>query len=217
MASLIHCERCGGNYEAVGFRKAHALYASSASGRHPICIGCEQTERDAEKIANRLKIKARDTLRRHAAKYIKTGLVASQEEFAKKFGWDLDRMIHDIEHIYDNWCGCGAVFKEMGHGLSDITLDICDPRLPPHYASNTRWICQTCNRAKGRMPIELWGARNAYWIQWRKQQDKLKENPLAACELFDYHNIPLPALSKITSDFSSPATQKTHSYSDAAR
>lgn len=94
-------------------------------------------------------------------------------------------MIHDLNHTYDNWCmGCDGVFKEMGHGLSDITLDIIDPRLPPYY-QNTRWICSTCNRAKGRTPPEQWGALTAYIKRWKAHQNCININPLAGLPLFE--------------------------------
>lgn len=183
----MRCDRCGGNYDEVGFRRWKDARLCSVQTHASICIGCEQTERDTEKRANRAKIKARDTLRRHADRFIELGFATSRAEFTERFGWSLDRIIHDLEHTYENWCsGCSGVFKEMGHGLSDITLDICDPRSPPYYATNTRWICQTCNRAKGRTPPEKWGARIVYWHQWRAQQAKVTSEPLRALPLFDW-------------------------------
>jgi DNA-directed RNA polymerase subunit RPC12/RpoP len=79
-------------------------------------------------------------------------------------------MIHDAQHSYDNSCTyCGHMFKDMGHGLADITLDIVDPSQPPYYAVNVRWVCATCNREKSRTPPALWGARRACWELWTRR------------------------------------------------
>jgi len=184
--SVFRCEGpCGGLYGAVGFAKNRVLYAYNTARRRPMCKLCEQTARDKIKQANRARVKARDCFRRHADRFCTQGLANDRPAFADRFGWRIDRMVHDLEHTYDNWCQCGAKFKEMGHGLSDITLDICDPRLLPYYSSNTRWICSTCNRKKARTPPEEWGAQIVYEQQWRAQMARITTDPLAGLPLFD--------------------------------
>jgi hypothetical protein len=103
----------------------------------------------------------------------------SRPDFQSKFGWDIGRMLHDLGHAYVNGCPyCTERFMEMGHGLADITLDICDPRQSLFYSINTRWICQTCNRKKGRVPPELWGAQLTAWERWRRHQEQLSAHRL---------------------------------------
>jgi hypothetical protein len=146
------CRRCGGTFEeAAFFRKDRSLYASSESRSHTICIGCEQTARDTRKQGNRWLDKARDTLRRHADRFLQKGLIQSKLDLVSRYGWDVGRLAQDAEHAYRNGCPyCHRLFKEMTHGLSDITLDIVDPGGDPYYSTNTKWVCQTCNREKGR-------------------------------------------------------------------
>jgi hypothetical protein len=95
-------------------------------------------------------------------------------------------MAHEAEHTYGNGCpNCSKPFAIMGHGLADITLDMNDPKAPPYYGTNTKWICQTCNRKKGKTDPAIWGAITSGWRQWEKQQEKLLRNPLSGLPLFD--------------------------------
>ncbi len=55
----------------------------------------------------------------------------------------------------------------MGHGLADLTLDIQDPTRPPHYCTNTKWCCQTCNRDKGPMSPEEFEAQRQISKLWK--------------------------------------------------
>jgi hypothetical protein len=57
----------------------------------------------------------------------------------------------------------------MEHGLSDITVDIWDPRLPPDI-ENTRIMCRTCNTEKGAMTPEEWAERKRCWRLWKENQ-----------------------------------------------
>jgi hypothetical protein len=61
-------------------------------------------------------------------------------------------MAVDAAQAYAGTCPyCYASFEAMGHGLQDLTLDVVDPGRPPYYRTNTRWVCQTCNRKKGAL------------------------------------------------------------------
>ena len=163
---MKECSRCGRPTPDFFFGLNHARYASLAK-RRAICLGCEQDARDSAKIIKRERIKVRDTLRRHAVKFIKLGKADSRVDFSDKFGWNIDDMTHDLEHAYENGCTyCRRLFKTMGHGLSDITLDITDPRQDPFYSTNTRWICSTCNREKSRTPPDLWAAKLIEWAKY---------------------------------------------------
>ncbi len=131
-----------------------------------ICRGCEQQKNDERKRKNRFRVKIRQTTRRHAKKYEKEYGMTT-EEFKKDFGWDLDLMEHDARHTYKNGCVyCREPFSSMAHGLRDLTLDIHDPRIDPHYPTNVRWICSTCNGEKQRTPPELWGMILSCWKRW---------------------------------------------------
>lgn len=162
------CPECGGWFDAeVFFRRNHATYASIASGRQSVCFGCEQTRRDAtkRKADGRWAVKIRDMIRRHAVRLKLT--VAALEQ---QFGWHFDRMMHEAQHAYANGCAyCGVPFRTMGHGLSDLTLDILNPREPPYYHTNVKWACATCNREKSRTPPALWGAKRAAWETWQRR------------------------------------------------
>jgi len=89
------------------------------------------------------------------------------------YGWVFDRMLHEAQHVYANGCQyCGEPFAAMGHGLTDLTLDIFDPVLPPYYPANIRWVCATCNREKSRTPPNQWAAKLACWAKWEHQPAK---------------------------------------------
>jgi hypothetical protein len=172
------CTRCGETYDVAFFRNNDRAYAPARSGSRGVCLGCEQTARDTKKRKNRWLVKAQDTLRHHSRKFVERGIVESASVLVEHFGWDVRRMAHEAEHTYGNGCGyCGEPFSEMDHGLADITLDIVDPESPPHYGINTRWICQTCNRAKGRRPPGEWGAIRSMWEKWKRRVDSLAHDP----------------------------------------
>lgn len=161
---MKECARCGGVFDADVFFGRRAV-SNAYLTRRPVCLGCEQTARDAVKAADRWPTKIRDTIRRHAAKLQTTVAVLEYE-----FGWHFQRMLHDADHAYKNGCAyCGHAFREMGHGLHDLTLDIVEPSTAPFYVTNTRWVCMTCNRAKSRTPSALWAAKLACWDRWRRQ------------------------------------------------
>ena len=169
------CRRCGGEFALTFFRISRVLDISSTKRRRVICIGCEQTERDTAKSRDRWRDKIRSTIRNHARKYINRGLAADIAEFVSTFGWHLDDMKHDAEHVYKNGCQvCHRLFSSMEHGLADLTLDVINPTEPPYYISNTKWICRTCNREKGRTPPHLWAQKLAEWRRWERRQTELQ-------------------------------------------
>jgi hypothetical protein len=107
----------------------------------PRCSVCEITNRTEPKRDRRARHKARDTRARHARKF---GIAI--EEMEHFYGWDLDRIEHDILAVLDGVCpDC----NEQPQNLADIHIDIRDPREPPFYGVNTRVVCATCNRRKG--------------------------------------------------------------------
>jgi len=164
------CPGCGGSFDVRFFRRDNPAYASAGCGTRSICRGCEQTARDARKkpTVGRWAVKIGDTIRRHAEK-----LKLSRQALEEQFGWAFDRMLHEAQHAYANGCSyCGAAFRDMGHGLSDITLDILNPAMPPYYTTNCRWVCGTCNREKSQSSPDDWGAKRAAWDTWRRRTKK---------------------------------------------
>ncbi len=198
MASLIdsfnpnyqHCKKCSGDYPAACFNVDSRL-TSKTTRRRIVCSMCEQTTGDEKKRENRWIVKARGTIRRHAAKYIKLGYASSIEDFSSKFGWKIEKIAHDLQHAYDNQCRCGESYKDMGNGFRDVTLDITDPRQPPYY-TNTGPLCSTCNTKKHKTPPAEWGARMVGWDLWKQNQEKIKNGLMASPQLFECAGLKLP-------------------------
>jgi hypothetical protein len=40
-------------------------------------------------------------------------------------------------------------FREMENGLSDLTIDVINPKLPPVWPGNVQWVDDICNKRKG--------------------------------------------------------------------
>jgi len=97
-------------------------------------------------------------------------LIERPADLRHRYGWDIDRMAHDLLHTHENTCPyCWQPFSEMEHGLADVTLDVVDPDAEPHYRTNTRWCCASCNREKGRTPPHDWAVKLACWERWRQR------------------------------------------------
>lgn len=158
-----HCPKCGGEYPQGSFGRN---VVRCITQRRPTCKLCEQTAGDAIKAARRWTIKVSETRRRHARR-----LNLPVITLERQYGWDLPRMARDAEHAYNDRCpGCTTPFKDMVHGLGDITLDIRDPEREPFLLTNTEWICVTCNRQKQRTPPEDWAEFCIGRELWLRQQ-----------------------------------------------
>lgn len=165
--------------ETRGFPKIYRLVKL-------ICIGCQIDERTTKKRRDRPHAKAYRTLTRHADKYIRLKLIENREKFAEMYGWDLDRMAADIEHGYKHVCPyCDEKFTEMGNGLSDITLDILNPKMAPYYRTNVRWCCSTCNQTKRRLSPEEWEEFQAAMKKWKQAKGKRDDDPYAGLPLLE--------------------------------
>lgn len=181
MARIMRsCSKCHGSYDEDFFARTRPVsaIANTRSDRRPVCFGCEQTDRDTAKQANRHRVKARNALRTHADRYRQKALVESTEEFSERFGWSIDQMAHDIEHNAKNGCPyCRRSYASMAHGLADVTLDIIDPRAEPYYRTNVRWVCSTCNKAKQSSTPENWGRKLQNWERWARRQAAIHNDP----------------------------------------
>ena len=145
MSEKIECKRCHFRGDAEWFTQSRFTGKSTAPFRRATCPMCLQEERDKHKRQDRAVAKAKRMLYSHAKKY---GMKPVQ--FANKFGWSIKQMVHDINHNFENWCPyCTQPYKDMGHGLADLTLDIINPEEPPYY-TNVRYCCSTCNSIKGQ-------------------------------------------------------------------
>jgi 5-methylcytosine-specific restriction endonuclease McrA len=148
-----------------------------------ICRPCEQTARDGKKVSNRWAVKARDVIRRHAVRLgTRWQDIKTPDDLIRIYGWDAERLAHDAEFQYANGCNyCGHPYREMGHGLADITLDVQDPDARPFYRTNTKWCCQTCNRRKGNTSPDAFEADRQIYECWSEQRacgyDPLTDDP----------------------------------------
>ncbi len=165
------CARCGTVYyphlAEWAFRKPLATERLSSRVRYQVCRACEYAARDLRKQRNRWAVKARDVIRRHAAR-----LDIDKDLLIAVYGWEPRRLAHDAKHQYAHGCSyCGELYAEMGHGFADITLDIQDRSRAPYYCTNTKWCCQDCNRKKGAMTPEAFEANRQIWKLWNEPKD----------------------------------------------
>jgi hypothetical protein len=106
--------------------------------------------------------------------------------FATRFGWATNVVRHGFEHAYANGCSyCHRAYAAMAHGLSDITIDICNRMLPPDFETNTKFCCQTCNREKGSMASELWARKLRCWAQYEQKAHIRAARATYGLPLFD--------------------------------
>ena len=186
---LLECRQCHGSY-GEDFFQLHEGASILAPRRKLRCIGCSLTRRTEEKNSGqRFIVKARNALMSHGHRLARKGFVTGPEDLARRFGWDVARMAHDIEHAFENWCSyCSRPYSTMPNGLEDVTFDIVDPKQPPYYTTNCKICCQTCNRGKSKTSPGRWAKKLLWWQEWRRQQQRLKEDqslisPLFACDV----------------------------------
>ena len=137
------CMECGTVYFGD---EVNAMFATVTVGLdrrvYPktTCNPCRLTKRTQVKSQNRFVAKARDTIRRHTVRL--SQWVSSTGDLADRFGWEVKRVAHDMEHAWKNGCpDCGNLFSTMVHGLGDLSVDIIDPANPPFWGINTRIMC----------------------------------------------------------------------------
>jgi hypothetical protein len=182
------CMECGTVYFGD---EVNAMFATVTVGLdrrvYPktTCNPCRLTKRTQVKSQNRFVAKARDTIRRHTVRL--SQWVSSTGDLADRFGWEVKRVAHDMEHAWKNGCpDCGNLFSTMVHGLGDLSVDIIDPANPPFWGINTRIMCITCNRKKARTPPRLWGANVSGWARWNRERGKRDAQPRLVQSAFEF-------------------------------
>lgn len=179
------CRACGGEWDLEACYRRDSSKSRRSAGApaeqyRAQCVMCDITERNDPTPEERAKRKAQNSIVLHAEKYNLT-----PTEFSRRFGWEISRMVYDIMHGHENTCPyCYERYASMGNGLTDITLDIVDPKREPYYRTNTRWCCGTCNREKSLMAPHLWDIRCAAWPIYMKRRDEIRKNPTWGLPLF---------------------------------
>jgi len=132
-------------------------FRSERGGRlHAICKMCESKKRHSE---DRWKHKAQTTIAYHRLRALEEYQITPEKfpswdgrykTFAKIYGWDAAKIAGEMEALYEGPCRiCGRIYKDMGHGRHDLTVDIIEPASEPFYNDNTRLVCGSCNSRKG--------------------------------------------------------------------
>jgi len=110
----------------------------------------------------------------------------ASRQFIEKYGWNTNQMAHDIKRSAEGNCPyCHNPFMQTGHILRNITIDIVNPKLPPDYTTNTKWICMMCNTTKQRRSPEDWERYLKYCKEWEKRPESLRLNPVAKFPFWD--------------------------------
>ena len=180
-----HCIQCGGEWDLeIAFRRdASKLRRSAgilAEQYRARCIGCELTDRNDPTPDERARRKAKNTITHHAEKYEMKPI-----DFAKRYGWNVERMVYDVLHGLENTCCyCWDRYERMGHGLDDITLDVVDRDREPYYSTNVKWCCRTCNSEKATMTPEQWARRCDFWRQYMPWRERIKAEQTYGLPLF---------------------------------
>jgi hypothetical protein len=177
------CSRCGYEGDEEAFfrgnkevRRSGQVYLTTRA----ICIGCELSARNDPTPEARALRKARNSLAHHADKY-----EMPPKDFARRYGWDAERMAHDLTHALENTCVyCWEPYGAMAHGLDDITLDVIDPTKEPYYHTNVQWCCRTCNQEKSTLAPEIWARRLIEWRRWQEWHRSIEKAPLHGLPLF---------------------------------
>jgi hypothetical protein len=160
------CRTCEVWYDENFFSPCGVRKDTQRAYRELDCKACRLTARTDMKnatsidgVLGRHLVKARWAIAHHARKFIRAGVVRSKKELVVVFGWRAVDMARDIAYTWTNGCpDCSRPFAQIPNGLSSMTIDIIDPRQPPHYRTNTRWVCRACCRVKAAIPPEDWAA-----------------------------------------------------------
>lgn len=163
------CIRCGGTWPISFF------YVHRKGKKRAACIGCDRKSTAPNYLLIR---KAHNSTVRHAKAF---GL--SKAEFVDRFGWHHLRMADDLKHALLGKC---PYCLQQTDDPKALSFDVIDPAKPPHYSSNVRICCATCNFTKHNSTPEAWAERLDTWAKYREWIDNLKSNPVLNLPLFKY-------------------------------
>jgi 5-methylcytosine-specific restriction endonuclease McrA len=153
--------------------------------RKAVCKICE--------VRLRLEAKERDPYRHafllrrrsHASRW---GYSVQQ---LKDFGWDdilrPAEMKVQFEHCYCPDCpeviGGKPVlyfYRDMTHGLEDLSIDRIRYDEPPHWPANIRWLCKTCNARQHDKPKSQHAQRILAVREFRQSEHLFATDPFTA-------------------------------------
>ena len=168
------CKECGETYDAdVFFGRNHARKRRGeiCISRQAVCKLCRQTARDKKKYEDPWYLKAKNAYRSHGRKLTRQGKIAHSSELRTKYGWSVARIEHDMRHHWENGCQyCQKPFQGMPNGMGELTVDIHNPKEAPYYPDNIKYICWTCNAAKGLMTPSQFARYRRMSARWQKRQ-----------------------------------------------
>ena len=167
------CIGCGGTWPVSFFHLNGGTHKKSKHLPRAQCMGCASKYRSPNYVFLQ---KATTSTILHARTH---GI--SRPEFINRFGWVRERLAADLRHALAGNCPyCQKPFSD----LKQLTFDVIDPTHPPHYSSNVRICCATCNGAKKRMNPEAWAERLKCWEDYRKWMEEIRSNPQLGLPLF---------------------------------
>jgi hypothetical protein len=163
------CRRCGlwqpHSEYAIKERRSSGSDVTPTVYRSTICNVCEVAARLESKAADPYRHAFRQRRRQHAKRWGYT------VEDLVRMGWDEDRRSIEMQAAYEHgYCPlCIEVdasgkpqvhfFRDMTHGLSDLTIDRMRCEEPPIWPGNIQWVDKTCNSRKHRKDPILHGMR----------------------------------------------------------
>lgn len=145
-------------------RRASGHSAMPTVYRARVCKVCEVARRTAAREQNLYRVTFQQRRRNHAHRW---GYSVAELE---GMGWDLERRSIEMQAMFENaFCPLcieyidGQVsvhfYRDMKHGLEDLTIDRIDPSKPPVWPGNIWWVDKTCNGRKHHGDPILHGQR----------------------------------------------------------
>lgn len=180
------CKQCGIFFPIEWFtvRRSSIVTSKYTFLLHNTCPMCNQTSKDKKKHENRAIEKARRLIYSHGKRLAGKWGIVNGRDLVERFGWSIEQLAHDINHAYNNGCSyCHTLYRDMEHGLRDITLDILNVDSSPFYETNTNWCCSTCNSIKGQRGSSAFGLHLAMVKRWKEAKPGSEYCPQYKLEL----------------------------------
>jgi hypothetical protein len=161
------CKQCGLAKPTDEFRIKTPTVRRGATPkvyRAQICKVCEVTNHDRARELDPYRPAFAQRRRDHASRYGHT------VKDLERMGWDTERRSIEMRAQYENGFCPNCIetaehgvkvhfFRDMSHGLADLTIDRINPDLPPIWPGNIQWLCGTCNKRKRDRNAVLHGQR----------------------------------------------------------